>query len=61
MPESEIDSAINNRFGVGNIENQLCNEACHLLWNYMNDGGSFDLREWYSIKKQLLERIVDEQ
>ena len=60
MTESEINNAVNDRFGIGNIENQLCNEACQLLWAYLNSGGEFDLGEWFTIKERLQERIAEQ-
>ena len=60
MTESEINNAVNDRFGIGNIENQLCNEACQLLWAYLNSGGEFYLDEWFTIKERLQERIAEQ-
>ena len=60
MTESEINNAVNDRFGIGNIENQLCNEACQLLWAYLNSGGEFYLNEWFTIKERLQERIAEQ-
>ena len=60
MTESQINNAVNDRFGIGNIENQLCNEACQLLWAYLNSGGEFYLNEWFTIKERLQERIAEQ-
>lgn len=60
MTESEINNAVDDRFGIGNIENQLCNEACQLLWAYLNSGGEFYLKEWFTIKERLQKRIAEQ-